>query len=95
MRYIYSSLMRKKYLMQFTQHPFFQIELFLLLKNTLNVHSYCEGAHLSTDLTCNLAFWHNLSVSMEIDTFYAILRTIPDIESVGCSKLGCSGAPDT
>lgn len=50
---------------------FIQLELFLMQKYTLtNLLSYCKGARLSTDLTCNLAYWHHLIVSMEIDKSY-------------------------
>lgn len=64
---------------------FIQLELFLMQKYTLtNLLSYCKGARLSTDLTCNLAYWHHLIVSMEIDKSYATLWNIPDRESVRC-----------
>lgn len=57
----------------------YSIRTNFIAKYTLkNVHSYCEGACLSTDLTWNLAFWHHLIVSMEIDKFYAILWNISD-----------------
>ncbi len=60
----------------------YSIRTVFIAKNTLtNVRGLvCR----SVDLTCNLAIWHHLIVSMEIDKLYAILWNIPDRESVGC-----------
>ncbi|KAK2817763.1 hypothetical protein Q7C36_021696 [Tachysurus vachellii] len=38
-------------------------------------------------MTCNLAYWHHLIVSMEIEKSYAILWNIPDRESLDCAAM--------